>query len=73
MEALADTVAMMVVMGLCQAEELRLKEEELLIISVTIEVASEVMETALGMVLVHTTCRDGLGELRKVNLKISRN
>ena len=64
LNALADTGAMMVVMGMCQAEELGVHQEELLPTTVSIQVANGVTEQAKGMIILHITCKDGTGRQR---------
>ena len=64
MEALADTGAMMVVLGQCEAEELIVRAEELVPTSVTIQVVNRVTEQALGMILVVISCKDEAGVWR---------
>ena len=64
MEALADTGAMMVVLGLQEAVQLGVRREELLPTMVTIQVANGEMVKALGMILLVISCKDEAGVLR---------
>ena len=61
LEALADTGAMMVVMGLKEMEQLGVRRDELLPTMVTIQVANGQVVRALGMILIVISCKDEAG------------